>query len=45
MAGCYHNPEKMNGKCPPKSVAKEFSTLREVKREVNKTAKEKRRFF
>ena len=25
MAGCAHNPSKMKGTCPPKSVAKEFS--------------------
>ena len=24
MAGCYHNPSKMKGKCPSKKVAKEF---------------------
>jgi len=25
MAGCAHNPEKMQGKCPPAEVAKEFA--------------------
>lgn len=25
MAGCAENPSKMGGKCPPRSVAKEFS--------------------
>lgn len=24
MAGCAHNPEDMEGKCPPKAVAREF---------------------
>lgn len=25
MQGCAHNPEKMQGKCPPVEVAKEFA--------------------
>lgn len=25
MGACAHNPEKMEGKCPPKKVAREFS--------------------
>lgn len=26
MAMCAHNPNKAKGKCPPKKVAKEFSS-------------------
>jgi len=26
MAMCYNNPHKAKGKCPPKSVAKEYMT-------------------
>ena len=25
MAMCLHSPDKVKGKCPPKSVTKEFS--------------------
>jgi len=27
MGGCAHNPEQMDKKCPPKSVAKEFAHM------------------
>lgn len=27
MGGCAHNPEQMDKKCPPKSVAREFAHM------------------
>jgi len=27
MKGCEHNPEQMDKKCPPKSVAREFAHM------------------
>jgi len=28
MQGCLHNPSKMRGKCPSKTVAKEFNHVK-----------------
>lgn len=49
---CANNPEKAYGKCPSPADSKKLAheansmpVMREVKREHNKTMREKRRFY
>lgn len=41
MQGCAHNPEKMQGKCPPVEVAKEF-TVADQRKNARRRGKNQR---